>query len=56
MTATTDDRQVERTDGYEPPEVKDYGKLADLTAGSASGRRLDASFPAGTLYGDLTFS
>lgn len=56
MTATTDDRQVERTDGYEPPEVKDYGRLADLTAGSRSGSRLDANFPAGTLFSDLTFS
>jgi len=54
MTATTHDGQVERN--YEPPEVKDYGKLADLTAGSADGSRLDADFPALTSKSQLTFS
>jgi hypothetical protein len=54
MTATTDDRHGEGQ--YEPPEVKDYGRLSDLTAGSSSGTKLDAAFPAGTLFNDLTFS
>lgn len=54
MTATTDDRRAESQ--YEPPEVKDFGKLADLTAGTSGGDRLDAAFPANTLRSDLTFS
>ena len=41
---------------YEKPEVVDYGTLAALTAGAAAGSRLDAGFPAGTLFGELTFS
>lgn len=54
MTATTDDSQAGRE--YEPPEVRDYGKLTDLTAGSHGGDSLDASFPVNTLRRDLTFS
>jgi hypothetical protein len=54
MTATTHDDQV--MGDYEPPEVKDYGKLSDLTAGSRDGEALDASFPVNTLRRDLTFS
>jgi len=54
MTATTHDTQADRQ--YEPPEVKDYGRLADLTAGSRDGEALDASFPVNTLRRDLTFS
>jgi hypothetical protein len=41
---------------YVEPEIVDYGDLAELTAGSSSGVALDASFPAGTLFKDLTFS
>jgi hypothetical protein len=54
MTATTDDRHGEGQ--YEPPEVKDYGRLSDLTAGQGDGERLDATFPIDTLRRDLTFS
>jgi hypothetical protein len=54
MTATTDNWKVARE--YEPPEVKDYGKLSDLTAGSRDGEALDASFPVNTLRRELTFS
>jgi hypothetical protein len=41
---------------YIKPEIVDYGNLAELTAGSQTGSHLDAAFPAGTPYGDLTFS
>ena len=41
---------------YIKPEIVDYGNLAELTAGTQSGSHLDAAFPAGTPYGDLTFS
>lgn len=41
---------------YEQPEIADYGDLRDLTAGQHTGAALDASFPAGTPYGSLTFS
>lgn len=54
MTATSHDGQTERQ--YEPPEVKDYGKLADLTAGASDGCYLDASFPSGTMKSQLGFS
>lgn len=54
MTATKHDGQAERQ--YEPPEVKDYGKLSELTAGSRDGDALDASFPVNSLRRDLTFS
>jgi hypothetical protein len=42
--------------GYEPPEVTDYGSLAEITAGQPSGGFTDKDFPAGTPKGDLTFS
>jgi hypothetical protein len=54
MTATTDNWKVAHE--YEPPEVKDYGKLSDSTAGSRDGEALDASFPVNTLRRELTFS
>jgi hypothetical protein len=41
---------------YEKPELVDYGTLAELTAGISAGSRLDAGFPAGTLFSELTFS
>ena len=52
-TERRDDRAVAT---YEQPTVVDYGDLTELTAGKATGRFLDASFPAGTQFGDLTFS
>jgi hypothetical protein len=41
---------------YEKPRVVDYGDLVELTAGQSSGSALDASFPVGTPFDDLTFS
>jgi hypothetical protein len=41
---------------YEKPKVVDYGDLVELTAGQSTGTALDASFPAGTPFADLTFS
>lgn len=41
---------------YEPPQVTDYGSLAELTAGGPAGVVTDADFPAHTPSGDLTFS
>ena len=41
---------------YEKPRIVDYGDLVELTAQTGSGEFLDADFPAGTKWGDLTFS
>jgi hypothetical protein len=42
--------------GYEPPQVTDYGALTEITAASATGGFTDRSFPAHTPKGDITFS
>jgi hypothetical protein len=34
-----------KTSDYVKPEIKDYGDLAELTAGLSSGGRSDAVFP-----------
>ncbi|WP_292290412.1 lasso RiPP family leader peptide-containing protein [Marivita sp.] len=41
---------------YEAPIVRSHGKVEDITKGGSTGLRLDASFPAGTPFGDLTLS
>jgi hypothetical protein len=41
---------------YEKPTVVDYGELAELTAGSASGRKLDHYAATSTPFTQLTFS
>lgn len=41
---------------YERPQIKDYGTVAQLTAGGQNGENLDAAFPVGTPRSDLTFS
>lgn len=41
---------------YDAPVVTDYGTLHDLTAGAATGACLDADFPAGTPFDELTFT
>ncbi len=41
---------------YESPELIVHGALEDLTHGGAVGSALDAAFPVGTPFGDLTFS
>lgn len=40
---------------YVKPEIVDHGSLADLTAAGSSGGFTDASFPAGTPVGKLTY-
>jgi hypothetical protein len=47
-----DKTQVE----YEQPEIADYGDLRELTAGTSTGNALDATFPVGTPFRNLTFS
>lgn len=42
--------------GYEAPVVRVVGTLRSLTLGGSGGAFLDADFPRGTAYGDLTFS
>lgn len=41
---------------FEAPKVVDYGDLAKITAGQATGQVTDATFPAGTPASSLTFS
>ncbi|MDF1621533.1 hypothetical protein [Pseudothioclava nitratireducens] len=41
---------------YAAPRLSVHGKLEDLTHGQTSGSKLDADFPDGTPFGDLTFS
>jgi hypothetical protein len=44
------------TQGYEKPTVRDYGDLAELTAGARNGNFTDATFPQNTPKSSLTFS
>ncbi len=41
---------------YETPQIEDFGKLTELTAGQLSGDFTDAQFPVHTPKLDLTFS
>ncbi|MEA2399509.1 MAG: hypothetical protein QOK25_3065 [Thermoleophilaceae bacterium] len=41
---------------YEPPQVLDFGRLVDLTAGQQNGNFTDRAFPTDTPKKDLTFS
>lgn len=41
---------------YTAPTLSFKGKLEDLTQGESKGTNLDATFPVGTAFGDLTFS
>jgi hypothetical protein len=41
---------------YEAPTIQDHGDLTELTAGKSKGTALDAAFPAGTPFADLTFT
>lgn len=41
---------------YETPRIEDHGDLAELTAGRRGGSALDATFPVGTPYGDITLT
>lgn len=48
--------QLPTPEAYEMPTVTAYGTIAGLTAGSACPEDLDADFPAGTPFGQLTCS
>jgi hypothetical protein len=54
LTLTIDERDPQQE--YEAPEVTDYGRLADLTAGAADGCYTDTDFPAMTKKSALGFS
>ena len=41
---------------YVAPEVTDYGKLTDITAGQSTGAFTDAAFPVHTPLSDITIS
>jgi len=41
---------------YEAPVLRAHGKVEAVTKGGTSGSSLDASFPAGTPFSDLTLS
>jgi hypothetical protein len=41
---------------YEAPQIHDHGDLAELTAGKKSGVALDATFPVGTPFSDVTLT
>jgi hypothetical protein len=43
-------------DQYIAPQIEDHGDLAELTAGKHGGSALDATFPVGTPYGDITLT
>ena len=54
----TDTQRINREESpkYAAPTISDYGDLVELTAGSSTGSALDASFPVGTPFKNLTFS
>lgn len=41
---------------YEKPVLREQGSIEKITKGGADGASLDANFPIGTPFGDLTFS
>ncbi|SFM78969.1 putative RiPP precursor [Thioclava sp. BHET1] len=41
---------------YSTPMLQKHGKLEARTHGASTGSSLDAAFPSGTDFGDLTFS
>jgi hypothetical protein len=47
---------MEKITDYVTPKIEDHGDLAELTAGKHSGNSLDASFPAGTPFEDITLT
>jgi hypothetical protein len=48
--------KVVEKDEYETPAVTVHGSIETITQGNSSGNFIDATFPAGTPFGDLTFS
>jgi hypothetical protein len=41
---------------YARPSLNQIGSFEEITLGNSTGSALDASFPVGTLFSDLTFS
>jgi hypothetical protein len=41
--------------GYEPPRIRDYGRLTDITAGHTNGTVMDRHFPT-QVHRPMTFS
>lgn len=41
---------------YEAPRLTVHGSIEQITQGASTGSALDAAFPIGTTFGDLTFS
>lgn len=44
------------TTEYETPRIEDHGDLTELTAGKNHGTVLDATFPVGFPYGEVTLT
>jgi hypothetical protein len=43
-------------DQYVAPKIEDHGDLTELTAGKNAGSALDATFPVGTPFSDITLT
>jgi hypothetical protein len=41
---------------YIKPQLTEVGSFEEMTLGGATGASLDAAFPSGTPFADLTFS
>ena len=41
---------------YAAPQMRQHGAMEAATQGASTGSALDAAFPVGTPFGDLTFS
>lgn len=41
---------------YEAPRLNKVGSFEEVTQGASKGSSLDATFPVGTPFGQLTFS
>jgi hypothetical protein len=47
---------MEKITDYVTPKIEDHGDLAELTAGKKTGIALDADFPSGTPFEDITLT
>jgi hypothetical protein len=47
---------MEKINEYEAPRIEDHGDLTELTAGKKVGTNLDATFPEGTPFEDITLT
>lgn len=48
--------QTSKKSTYKAPALRAHGSIEKITQGSSTGSFLDADFPTGTPFGDLTFS